>query len=441
MHTDPEARLQERLAAGFGLGHPSGDGRAYFGAELAALNQVNYELTNIFNDAGFAPIEPAILQPADPLFELYGEEIWERAFVIEDAEQGSLCLRPDFTVPVARAHVAGAASARSAEARYGYFGPVFRRAPQEDGPGADALYETEPSPIQHLQAGIEVIRPVAAADGSEAELDAEVYDLAAKALKWAGAPAFETVVGDLGVIFSLLDALEMPPSWRKRLKRHFWRPTRFQQVLRGFAGAHAPTGASDGEPGRAAFLRAVGGLAPAEAEAAVLGMIAQFEIPQIGVRTAGEAAERFLRLSADAAEPPLASEALALVEDVIAVKGPLPEAVERLRAFNGRVGVDLSRSLDRLAARTDALGRRGVEVGALVFDAAFGRNLEYYDGFVFEMRTVDAFGDAPLKLGGGGRYDRLFQAIRCETPLAGVGAALRPEAIVAAKGVTAGGAS
>ena len=262
---------------------------AYTGAELERLNRVNIEITNIFNDAGFEPIEPSILQPADPLFDLYGEEIRERAFFVEAGGDPPLCLRPDFTVPVARAFLDGATpNSGASSARFGYFGPVFRTS--RDGAGA----------AQHLQAGVEII-----GEADPATRDAEAFDLACKALKWCGCDRFTVVTGDLNIMFSLLDAISMPEVFRKRLKRHFWRPARFHQLIRnairdGEAGAAKSPG-----PGRLALLRGVGALGPSEAAAALSDVLALSETPHIGVRTQEEVIQRLAEQAREARERPL----------------------------------------------------------------------------------------------------------------------------------------
>ena len=79
-----------------------------------------------FQAAGALPVEADILQPADTLLDLYGEDIRARAYVTQDPLRGELMLRPDFTVPVVEMHMAHGAD----PARYCYAGEVFRR--QED---------------------------------------------------------------------------------------------------------------------------------------------------------------------------------------------------------------------------------------------------------------------------------------------------------------------
>ena len=86
------------------------------------------ELRALFEAHGAVAVEPPILQPADTLLDLYGEDIRARAYVTSDALRGEQMLRPDFTVPVLQMHMAHGAE----PARYTYAGEVFRR--QEHDP-------------------------------------------------------------------------------------------------------------------------------------------------------------------------------------------------------------------------------------------------------------------------------------------------------------------
>ena len=80
-------------------------------------------IQSVFVAAGAAPLEAELLQPADTLLDLYGEDIRARAYVTQDPLRGERMLRPDFTVPVVQMHMAHGAE----PARYTYSGEVFRR--------------------------------------------------------------------------------------------------------------------------------------------------------------------------------------------------------------------------------------------------------------------------------------------------------------------------
>ena len=70
-------------------------------------------------------MQPAVLQRADTLLDLYGEDIRARAYVTSDPFNGEMMLRPDFTVPIVKTHMTGVTGNETA--RYAYCGKVFRR--------------------------------------------------------------------------------------------------------------------------------------------------------------------------------------------------------------------------------------------------------------------------------------------------------------------------
>ena len=101
-----------------------------------------------------------------------------------------------------------------------------------------------------------------------------------------------------------------------------------------------------------------------------------------------------------------------------------------MRALARDAGLDLGASFDRLDQRVGAIEASGVDAEAIAFRTAFGRNLDYYTGFVFEIRSADSpLGEA---LAGGGRYDRLAQALGSPNPIPAVGAAIWIERLLGA---------
>ena len=63
--------------------------------------------------------------------------------------------------------------------------------------------------------------------------------------------------------------------------------------------------------------------------------------------------------------------------------------------------------------------------------ARFGRNMEYYTGFVFELWSRDSEGS--VQVAGGGRYDTLLEALGAKRPVPAIGCALRTERVLAAR--------
>src|SRR6056297_3744770 len=110
--------------------------------DRAAIRAEAARLRALFEAEGAQPVETTVLQPAELLLDLYGEDMRARAYVTSDALRGEQMLRPDFTVPVVQMHMAHGAE----PACYTYSGEVFRRQ-EEDPERANEDY----------QAGFEVV--------------------------------------------------------------------------------------------------------------------------------------------------------------------------------------------------------------------------------------------------------------------------------------------
>jgi ATP phosphoribosyltransferase regulatory subunit len=84
--------------------------------------------------------------------------------------------------------------------------------------------------------------------------------------------------------------------------------------------------------------------------------------------------------------------------------------------------VAITPALDRFARRLDAFAASAIDVDRLAFATDFGRRLDYYTGFVFEMHR--GRGSAGRPIVGGGRYDRLLAHIGAGGAVPAVGFAV-----------------
>ena len=85
----------------------------------------------------------------------------------------------------------------------------------------------------------------------------------------------------------------------------------------------------------------------------------------------------------------------------------------------------------RLSSEGPLHDARGVETGEISFATAFGRGVDYYTGFEFELQRKDG-GDEPLIAGG--RYDGLMTQLGATTPIPAVGFSIWIEAVTRCAG-------
>lgn len=376
----------------------------YDAAHIAALEEQAAALLGVFASYGYVRAEPSVLQPADIFLDRSGEEIRRRTFAFADPAGNELCLRPDLTIPICRMYVT---QNGTIPARLCYNGLVFRHQPAEPE-----------RPTQFYQAGVELI-------GLEdrAAAETEILTLAVESLRAVGLADFTMEVGDLGLFFAFVDALDIPPQWRGRLKRHFWRASYFEALIERMSKGAA----SDAQR----LLAHLGTLGNAEARSAFEGLMDLIGGAPGGARTREEIIDRLAEQAADAAALRLDPKIAAHVTKLLAVSGPAEQALEEIRTLTKSAGVTLKAPLAAMAARLAALKKLGVDAGRIVFAARFGRNMEYYTGFVFELWARDAEG--PVQVAGGGRYDTLLENLGAKRAIPAIGYAIRTERVLAAR--------
>lgn len=357
-------------------------------------------LQSALRERGTKPVAVPVIQPAEPFLDTAGEDLRRRIFMTESETGASLCLRPEFTIPVCLNHIEAAAGTPR---RYSYLGTVFRQ--RRDGPS------------EFYQAGIEDLGDTAHAT-ADARAIADAVAILSGLLPGA---ELSTVVGDQAVFEAVVAALGLPSGWQKRLIHTFGNPAALKAMLERL---------SDPKPGTG-FDGAVANLIVTGNEADLAAHIEQTMIDTgystAAGRTPREIARR-LKEKAELARTRLDARALVVLEEFLAIDIPLADAPDALAGFADAAGLKLDGTVARFGERVAALSGAGVTSEGMRYRAAFGRPLDYYTGLVFE---VTAAGGGPV-LAGGGRYDRLLTLLGATEPIPAVGFALWLDRIDAA---------
>jgi ATP phosphoribosyltransferase regulatory subunit len=344
-----------------------------------------------FSQAGYVHAEPAILQPAEPFLDLSGEDIRKSLYLTTDAGGEELCLRPDLTIPVARDYLASNRAGQPAG--FSYLGPVFR-------------YRTG-RPSEFLQAGIESFgrqdRPAA---------DAEILALALEATAAFGLTDLEIRTGDVALFNALIDALDLYPVWRRRLVKDFNRKISLERDIEQLTLATGP-----GHHEYQGVLAALAGSDRKAALALVTDLMSIAGTTNVGGRTVAEIADRFLEQSTLKGGA-LPRDALAIIKRFLAITGDPDDAVAQLRTLADDAKLNIMAAIDQLESRVGFMAARGIDTRATRFSTSFGRGLDYYTGFEFELHSK-GYGVEPLVAGG--RYDGLMTQLGSNTPIPAVG--------------------
>jgi ATP phosphoribosyltransferase regulatory subunit len=354
--------------------------------------------------AGYAQVEPPVLQPAEPFLDLSGEDIRRRMFLTSDPEGRELCLRPDLTIPVSRDYLASPTAGKPAG--FCYLGAVFRH---RDG-----------APPESVQAGIESF-----GRQDKAAADAEMLALGLEATTHYGLRAPEIRMGDVGLFTAFIAALDLAPAWKRRLIKDFNRKSSLKHDLDQLTLATA-----NGSPEYQGVLAALANSDPNGAHHLVTDLLSIAGIATVGGRSVAEIADRFLEQAALNAPTRLPRETRALIERFLSVGGDPDVSAGELRALASDAKISLDAALDLFETRAGFLAARGVDVRTIKFSTGFGRGFDYYTGVVFELHDPRAKG----ALVAGGRYDGLLTRLGAPTPVPAVGFAASIEELAACGG-------
>jgi ATP phosphoribosyltransferase regulatory subunit len=346
-------------------------------------------------------VDTPVIQPAAPFLDMAGEDLRRRIFLTENECGESLCLRPEFTIPVCLRHIE---TATGTPKRYAYLGEVFRQRRE----GANEFY----------QAGVEDL-----GDTDAASADARVVaDALACLQRVLPGKAFAVTIGDQAVFEAVVAALGLPAGWQRRLVRAFGQTDLLEAMIARLAKPQPVAGLSP----------QVEHLLEAGDDAGVVAHLTA-EMERTGTLTnASRSPEEIVRRLKEKrllAGASLDTAKLDALKEFLSINVSLRYAPGVLADFARSAGLPLEQAIAGFDARVAALAQAGASLADITWRAAFGRPLDYYTGLVFEV-TVRGEHDV---LAGGGRYDRMLTLLGAKDHIPAVGFSLWLDRIQAAR--------
>lgn len=346
-------------------------------------------------------VEVPIIQPANPFLDAVGENLRHQMFMTENEAGASLCVRPDFTIPVCLYHLQKGASGL---ARYSYLGKVFR--------------QNRHGPQEMLQSGIEDIGDDDVA-GADARVIANACHIATNLLP---SEKFEVIIGDQGVFQTVVQALDLNAGWQRRFIQAFGKPAQIDMLLEKLA---KPDTRPEVDPDVSAII------ASGDEQrliAYIAGAMQKHGYRTNASRSPSEIAFR-LKTKIAMAETYLSATHLEILRSFLQFDLPLADAPVALSDFASKTELDINAALVQFNRRKAALENAGVDLGLVRYRAAFGRPFDYYTGLVFEVIGLEN----SAVIAGGGRFDRLLNLLGSPVGIPSVGFSLQLDHIQAQK--------
>ena len=204
-------------------------------------------------------------------------------------------------------------------------------------------------------------------------------------------------MSDVSLFQKLIDSLTIPERWKLRLKRHFWRPQYFEDLLKRLETN------SDVDP------------AAVEIDKKRFSEMKNLDqSKEIASRKVSEILSRFDRKIKDPRSFAENKKIVQIIREFLKINCPINQLEQTLKNFvkknklSNSIFKDLStiKNLSKINSKT-------------IFSTNFGRDIEYYTGIVFEI-----YNSSKKEIARGGRYDGLLKSLGSKKNISAVGAAI-----------------
>jgi len=334
-------------------------------------------IIKVFKKDGFVLSEPDVLLDSNYIIQRSGENFRKLMLTFEDDTGKSMCLRPDLTVASCIKYLKDNSKAKS---KIFYSGQAYRRS---NNPKDKVIND---------QLGIEIL-------GSKNKFtdDLKVLKTIASSIEKIKIKNTSIKVSDVSLFQKLIGSLTIPERWKMRLKRHFWRPQYFEDLLKR--------------------LETNSDVDPAAVELDKKRFIEMKNLDQnkeIASRKVSEILSRFDRKIKD---PRLFKEnkkIVKIIREYLKINCPIDKLEKTLKSFANKN--KLSNSVFKELSTIKKLSKINSKT---IFSTNFGRDLEYYTGIVFEI-----YNSSKKEIARGGRYDGLLKSLGSKKNISAVGAAI-----------------
>ena len=174
--------------------------------------KLSEKILKIIKSKGFKSIELEPVLESKYILQRSGENFRKFMFSFYDLNGKELCLRPDLTISSVLRYVQNKFNKKK---KVCYSGEAYRK-----------TYNNRDSIIND-QIGYEIL-------GSEDKKkeDKEIIDTSIKILKKINFKKAILKIGNVELFYLLIDKLDIPLRWKKRLKRHYWNEKYFNELLK-----------------------------------------------------------------------------------------------------------------------------------------------------------------------------------------------------------------
>ncbi|MDC0513386.1 ATP phosphoribosyltransferase regulatory subunit [Pelagibacteraceae bacterium] len=337
-------------------------------------------LLNLFKKKGFKVKEFENIIESKIIIERSGEIFKKSLLSFEDDNGKNFSLRPDLTISACLDYIK---NVKKGIYKYAYFDQAYRRTFSKES-------------LVRNQLGCEII------GSSNLKLNTEIINLIDQSLKKVIKDKTIIKINDINIFYSLVDSLQLPSRWRLRLKRHFWRPDYFNELISRLE-SNSDLQKNVFELDKKSYIK----------------MKKLKQNKKIAGRKINEILNRFEKKIKEPRSNIKGLRVARIIRDFLKIDCPFKNAKNVLKKF------EIDNKINLKLNQFDVFDFE-FKNNNTIFSSNIGRGAEYYTGLVFEIYKKSK----NLNLASGGRYDNLMQTLGAKTKIAAIGGAINYDNIL-----------
>ena len=357
-------------------------------------------IREFFISKGYTFCNPAMTIPADIVMNFMGEDVRNRLLFTSSPGGDELCLRPDFTLPLAISYINNELQSN----KFVYDGYAFR---------FPSINEKTRYCPEFRQIGIENF-----GDKNKIDAEGDVISQAYEILSSFYDDHLEIKISDISMFYQLLDHLNIDTHLFNRFRRLYWRglsATEIKDSIKKIINTRFDIKPrldlieeyKNNNLSSIAFIQKLAG---------------SDDLSVFSGRQPDDIVKRYIDKSELSNNNAINDTVIEQITEFLSIKGNISKITQLLDNFQKKYHIDFAEGIENLENRIKILRKNQIPTDMIEFNATLSRKVEYYTGLVFEVRMKNKNKNEPIAIGG--RYDKIFEQLGSKDPIPAVGCSI-----------------
>tara|TARA_B100000927_G_C16475852_1_gene473298 strand:+ start:3016 stop:4164 length:1149 start_codon:yes stop_codon:yes gene_type:complete len=357
-------------------------------------------IREFFINKGYTFCNPAMTIPADIVMNFMGEDVRNRLLFTSSPGGDELCLRPDFTLPLAISYINNELQSN----KFVYDGYAFR---------FPSINEKTRYCPEFRQIGIENF-----GDKNKIDAEGDVISQAYEILSSFYDDHLEIKISDISMFYQLLDHLNIDTHLFNRFRRLYWRglsATEIKDSIKKIINTRFDIKPrldlieeyKNNNLSSIAFIQKLAGYD---------------DLSVFSGRQPDDIVKRYIDKSELSNNNAINDTVIEQITEFLSIKGNISKITQLLDNFQKKYHIDFAEGIENLENRIKILRKNQIPTDMIEFNATLSRKVEYYTGLVFEVRMKNKNKNEPIAIGG--RYDKIFEQLGSKDPIPAVGCSI-----------------